>query len=421
MIKKFFKTNNKNIILFIFTLAFVSLALGLSNMVFSNYFKDAYSVTSYQRGLIEFPRELPGILSLLVIAVLSYLGDIRIAVIAQTLSFLGIMALGFLTPMFTVMAVFLFVNSMGMHLFFPLEKSIGMSLIEDKRTIGRWLGTFGGVKTAFNLVAALIVFFGFRFGLFSFTTKIKWIFILSGAFTLVALILLITLNKRIGAAVQSHRKIKLVFDKDYKFYYILAVLYGAQKQIALVFGPWVLIEILSKGADTLSVLNMLGGFACMFFIPAVGRYIDKIGIKKMLYFDAITFIGVYVLYGVVSGMFAMGKLALVGLPVFLAYGLYVLDMMSESMDIIRVSYLRAIAKSETDITHTLTTGMSMDHVVSILCAYLGGIVWTHFGPQYVFYGAAALSLTNLAVAVFVKIDHPVHTNPADIELEEMPE
>ena len=421
MLRKFFKTNNKNIIIFIFTLAFVSLALGLSNIVFSNYFKEAYNVTSYQRGLIEFPRELPGILSLLVIAFLSFLGDIRVSIIAQTLSFIGIMALGFLTPMFAVMTIFLFINSMGMHLFMPLEKSIGMSLIEDKRTIGKWLGTFGGVKTAFNLVAGLIVFFGFRFVLFSFTTNIKWIFVVSGGFTLIALLLLVSLNKRIGAAVQTHRKIKLVFDKDYKFYYILAVLYGAQKQIALVFGPWVLIEILTKGADTISVLNMLGGFACMFFVPAVGRYIDKIGIKKMLYFDAITFIAVYVLYGFISGLFADGKLALVGLPVFLAYGLYVLDMMSESMDIIRVSYLRSIAKSEMDITHTLTTGMSMDHVVSILCAYLGGIVWTNYGPQYVFYAAAFISLANLAVAALVKIDHPVHIEPKELSLDELGE
>ncbi|MEX1307116.1 MAG: MFS transporter, partial [Eubacteriales bacterium] len=150
MLRKFFKTDNKNIIIFIFALAFVSLALGLSNIVFSNYFKEAYDVTSYQRGLIEFPRELPGILSLLVIAALSFLGDIRVSIIAQTLSFIGIMALGFLTPMFTVMTIFLFVNSMGMHLFMPLEKSIGMSLIKDKNTVGKWLGTFGGVKTAFN-------------------------------------------------------------------------------------------------------------------------------------------------------------------------------------------------------------------------------------------------------------------------------
>ncbi len=418
MLKKIFKTDNQNIITFILTLAFVSLALGLSNIVFSNYFKEAYHVNSFQRGLIEFPRELPGILSLLVIAALSFLGDIRISIIAQTLSFIGIMALGFLTPIFVVMTLFLFINSLGMHLFFPLEKSIGMSLIKDKSRIGKWLGTFGGVKTAFNLVAGLIVFFGFRFGVFSFTTNIKWIFVLSGAFSLVALALLVSLNKRIGPAVQTHRKIKLVFDKDYKFYYILAVLYGAQKQIALVFGPWVLIEILSKGADTLSVLNMLGGFACMFFIPAIGRMIDRMGVKKMLYFDAVSFIIVYVLYGIVSGMFSDGKLALVGLPVFFAYGLYVLDMMSESMDIIRVTYLRSIAKSELDITHTLTTGMSMDHVVSILCAYLGGIVWTNFGPQYVFYAAAFLSLTNLAVAIMVKIEHPVHTTPADIALEE---
>lgn len=406
MLRRFFKTDNKNIIIFIIAIAAVSLALGLSNIVFSNYFKDAYNVTPYQRGLIELPRELPGILCLLVIGALTFLGDIRVAIIAQVLSFIGIMAMGFLTPMFAIMTLYLAINSLGMHMFFPLENAIGMSLIKDKKTIGKWLGTYGGVRTAFRLVAGLIVFIGFSLGVFSFTAPVKWVFIVSGGFTLIALGLLVMLNKRISKSVQSHKKIKLVFDKDYKLYYILAVLFGAQKQIAIVFGPWVLIDILSKGAETLSVLNMLGGLVCMFFIPFIGRLIDKLGVKKLLYFDAISFIVVYILYGIISGMFANGSLAMIGIPVLLAYGLYILDMMSESMDLIRVSYLRSIAKSESDITHTLTTGMSMDHVVSIICAYLGGIVWTKFGPQYVFYIAAAISVANLVVAKMVKIEHP---------------
>jgi hypothetical protein len=407
MIKKFLKGKNTNIILFIIITAIVSLATGLSNTVFSNYFKDAYDVTAYQRGLLEFPRELPGLLCLLVIGFGSFLGDIRLAIIAQVFSFLGIMALGLLTPTFTIMSIYLFVNSMGMHMYMPLKDSIGISLVNDKSKVGKRLGQYGGVRTAFRMVAGLIVFFGFRFGFFSFTSQIKWVFVISGLFSLIGLFLFVLLNKRVGAKVQSHKKIKLVFDKDYKFYYILAVLFGAQKQIIIVFGPWVLIDLLSKGADTISVLNMIGGFICMLFIPAVGRWIDKYGVKKMLYLDAVSFIIVYVAYGVISGMFSTGYLPMIGIPVIIAYGLYILDMMSESMDLIRVSYLRNIAKSDADITHTLSTGISMDHVVSIICAYLGGIVWTKFGPQYVFYIAAALSLINLYVATQVK-ENPVN-------------
>jgi len=195
---------------------------------------------------------------------------------------------------------------------------------------------------------------------------------------------------------------KLRFNKKYKYYYILAILYGAQKQIAMVFGPWVLIDLLSKGADTISVLSIISGFVCIFFIPAIGKLIDRLGVKKMLYADAISFIIVYVLYGIMSGLFYNNMIPRVGIPLFIAYCLYILDMMSESMHIVRTSYLKSIVESDNDIVHTLSTGMSMDHVVSILCAYLGGVIWIKFGPQYVFFFAALLSLLNVFVAFKVK-------------------
>jgi hypothetical protein len=40
----------------------------------------------------------------------------------------------------------------------------------------------------------------------------------------------------------------------------------------------------------------------------------------------------------------------------------------------------------------------MDHFVSIICAYAGGIVWINFGPQYIFFLAGTLSFVNLYVA-----------------------
>ena len=81
----------------------------------------------------------------------------------------------------------------------------------------------------------------------------------------------------------------------------------------------------------------------------------------------------------------------------------ILDRMSTQMGLIRTVYLRTIAVTPADVTPTLSLGLSMDHVVSILCAYAGGIVWTVAGPQWLFYLAAALSLVNLWVAIRVKL------------------
>ncbi len=391
------KNMKKEIIVYFFILALTALGLGLSDGVFSNYFKDAYNVNAFQRGLIEFPRELPGILSIVVVSFLSFLGDVRIGIIAQLLSFIGIMFLGFLTPSFAVMLIFLFINSMGMHLFFPLSDSLGISLIKGE-DVGKRMGQYKGVSTAFSMIASVIVFLGFRLGVFSLTSKIKTIFVISAVFFSAVFILFLYMNRLIKTPTKENRKLKLIFRREYKYYYVLAIMNGVQKQIMAVFGPWVLIDLLSKKADTLAVLGIIGSFIGIFFIPALGRWLDRYGIRKLLYADAISFIGVYISYGLLTSGFSTGFFATAGIPVMLTFGLVILDRMSMQMGMIRIIYLRSIAIEKSDITPTLSLGMSMDHIVSIICAYIGGLVWTSFGPQYIFFFAAGLSVINLVVA-----------------------
>ena len=128
---------------------------------------------------------------------------------------------------------------------------------------------------------------------------------------------------------------------------------------------------------------------------------DKFGVKNMLYLDAVSFIGVYLIYGFLSMGYVNGNVSTVGYGVLFAYIIFIFDKMSTQMGIIRTVYLRKIAVKPTDVTPTLTLGQSMDHFVSIICAYLGGIVWTVWGPQYIFFLAAGLSLINLYVAIKV--------------------
>ncbi|PAB58781.1 MFS transporter [Anaeromicrobium sediminis] len=390
-------------------IALTALALGFSHNVISNYFKEAYDITAYQRGLIEFPRELPGVLVIFIIAILSSFSDIRIAMVAQILSIIGIGVLGFITPPFAIMLIFIFINSLGMHMFMPVQDSIGMSLIKDEN-IGKKMGQYKGVMTSFTMIASIIVFVGFRTGFFSFTTKIKWIFIISAIILGIVLVLLMVLQSLIKEPIKSSKKINFVFRKKYKYYYALVVMWGVQKQIMIVYGPWVLIDILNKRADTLAILNIIGAFVGMFFIPAVGKWIDKYGLKKLLYVDALSFIFVYLTYGLLSAGFASKSLATVGIPVLFAYTLFIVDKMSTQMGMIRTIYLRSIAVKTSDIRPTLSLGLSIDHIVSITCAYLGGIVWSLWGPQYIFFLAASLSLVNLYVASRVEDDRMVKSS-----------
>lgn len=391
----------KNLYLFFAALAAVSIAVGFSEGLFSNYFKDVYHVDGFGRGFIELPRELPGVIVFFLISVLTFFGDITFAIIAQGLSALGLAALGFLSPPFAVMLVFLFVSSLGTHLYMPLQDSIGMTLAEPDK-LGKRMGQFAGVRFAFLTIAGAVVYLLFHFGVFSFLKPTKWTFVVAAFFYLVAVTLLLKLKRNVGEVRHPRKKIKFIFRRQYRYYYLLAIVFGVQKQVMLVFGPWVLIETLSQQVDTIVLLGIVASLLGMFFMPQIGKWIDRFGVKKLLYVDAFSFIAVYLCYGLLTQFFNTGLIAKVGLPVILTGALFVIDRLSSQMGIIRTVYLKSIAICKEDVTPTLSLAMMLDHIVSIIVALIGGLLWVTFGSQYIFYAVAVLSLVNLVVAIVVK-------------------
>jgi ABC-type phosphate transport system permease subunit len=129
---------------------------------------------------------------------------------------------------------------------------------------------------------------------------------------------------------------------------------------------------------------------------------DHFGIKRMMYLDALTFIGVYIVYGFVVWGITAGLLPNHGLAVGAVYLLFVLDRLSMQIGMVNAIYLRSIAWNNDEVTSTLSMGISLDHMVSILAAIAGGFVWTRLGSQWVFFLAAAFSLGNVYVAIRVQ-------------------
>ena len=393
----------QEMLLFFIMISAAALGNGLSDSVYSNYFKEAYNVTATQRALIEIPRELPGLLCALIIASLSMLGDVKISLIAQVLACAGLTALGLFTPSYGVMLIFLFINSMGMHLFMPLSDSIGMALAESGQ-VGRRIGQYASLKMMFGFAAGLTVFFGFRFSWFSFHTPVNLLFLLGAGAFVIAILAAALLVRHEAASKPVRRRTRLVFRKQYRWFYLLTMLHGVQKQIAYVFGAWVIVDLLLKGADIMSLLLIVTSFISIFFMRAIGRWIDRYGIRRMMFLDAFTFIFIYIIYGFIVWGITARVLPDAGWPVLFIYALFVLDRLSMQIGVVKSVYLRQIAVTKEEITNVLSTGISLDHIVSILAAQLSGLVWTFLGPQWVFFLAAFFSLGNLFVATQVRRD-----------------
>ena len=129
------------VVVFTLVVCLSAIAGGLGSATFSNYFKEVYHVDSAQRGFLEIPRESPGVLCALIISALAGFSDIGIAAVSQVLVMVGLMVMGAFSPSYGMMMIFLFIQSLGMHLFMPLNDAISMDLAREGE-VGKTLGNF---------------------------------------------------------------------------------------------------------------------------------------------------------------------------------------------------------------------------------------------------------------------------------------
>jgi len=401
--EEFQKRIKTAIFIFMLVSACAGFYIGVTDTIFANYFKEAYGATAQQRGILEIPREMPGIAVLFIITALSFLRDFRMAIIAQVFGIVGLVVLGFFQPAFGIMIIFLFTFSLGLHMFIPLGDSIGLSLT-TKSNMGRILGRFNSARMAFSMVAGIVCFFGFRSEFFDFDTPVLIFLICAGAF-LACAVLLIIMRSKVGREMESRTEVsKLVFRKEYMRYYVICAIFGSRKQIMFAFSPWVLIELLGFKADSMSLLGVIGAFIGIFFIPFVGRLIDRYGSRLVMMIEAGCFVAIYIAYGLLSKWVNEQTAVVTGIVLFFVYLLYICDRMTMQFYMVRSIYLKSIAIKPEDVTPSLSTGMAIDHVLAVISALLCGMVWDAWGPEYVFVIAAILSAANFMVAFGIKKD-----------------
>lgn len=387
-----YKLKNKELILFMLASAFIGVSQSIDASVFNNFLSDTFRLTVSQRTILEFPRELPGFLVVFVSGALLFLGDVRIASLANMLAAFGMFGLGHFSSDFYVMMMWMTVYSMGQHLFIPMSSSIGMNLAEDGN-LGKVLGKINGLNTAAYLLTSIVTALLFRY------VKVNY----SIAFTVGALafmgscllILFMVPNK------PKNKVRKLFFRKEYKLFYWLNILYGARKQIFITFGPWVLIKVFSQGVSTFAVLGFFIAGIGIVFKPFVGSMIDKKGEKFVLAAEAVALIIICAGYAFAEDMsraFGTGDAAL-----FIICGCYVIDQLLNAVTIARATYLKKIAVSPEDVSPTLSMGTSIDHAVSMVVPWLGSLVWNAFSYKYVFILGVLIAVGNLIITRYINI------------------
>ncbi len=385
-IQAWIKDTDRNYLIFLLASVFLGIGQSIDGATLTNYLKENFQMLILERSALEFPRELPGLLVAFVIASLYFLGDIRIAVIANVLAAIGMFSLGIIPPDFSLVVIAIFIYSMGQHIYMPLSNSIGMSFASSKE-LGRKLGQVSAANTAALVISGAILWALFKFFHITYTTSFS-----IGA---VAFLISAILFSMIKPAATHKKQIRYIFRKEYRLYYWLCILYGARKQIFITFGPWVLVDIFKEPITTMALLFLIVSIIGIFAKPFIGYLIDKTGEKIVLSGEAIAFFFVCLGYAFAEDLFSnVFALLLVNIC-------YILDQTLSSVSMARATYLKKIALAEEDVSPTLSLGTSIDHIVTMFLPIIGGLVWYNNGAhgyKYVFLGGAFIAVINLLSA-----------------------
>jgi MFS family permease len=391
---------------FLCVLALSGIAYGLYRGIQDNYLSEILHVTPFERGIVEFFRETPGLLVVLLLALMYRFSDSRIFKIGTGLMAAGLIGLlvscgNFFSTKATVV-LFMVIFSTGEHIIMPVRATISLDLaLRDKA--GASLGVTSALSQAGQIAGFVVVT-----GLFFLFTRLGFarldparyraVFALSAALISASVFTALALKE---TTLKSRRR-RFYFAKKFTTFYMLEVFYGARKQIFLTFAPYVMIRV--YGADT-SIISLLlaicAGFGII-FSPLIGRVIDKLGYKFVMVTDTLILIVVCLLYGFAHRIFPTGIAFIVVCASFVLDSIISLASMASNI------YVQKIASNQEEITATLSTGISVNHFISIFIALMGGWIWEAAGIELLFSLSAFLGLLNSIYAATIKKEEEQH-------------
>ena len=136
--------------------------------------------------------------------------------------------------------------------------------------------------------------------------------------------------------------------------------------------------------------------ACSLLSPVVGRIIDRVGYKTVMVADTLILVIVCFFYGFAHHF----------LPMKVAYLVccvnYILDAIISMASMASNVYVQDLAETAEEVPVTISTGVSINHLISIFIALFGGWIWKTLGIELLFMISAVLGLCNSAYAATIK-------------------
>ena len=365
------------------------LAAGLYRGVLDNFLAEVVAMGEMDKGITEFFRELPGIALVLILAIFYMFSAETMYKIGALVMLIGMGMHAVLpaTKVLTTLAICVF--SLGDHIQLGMKSTLTLEYAKPGKG-----GAAQGVQSSVSQVGTLIGYFVIVlvFSLITDNQPYRLFFVIS---TLLIGISAVFSMKLTGKSEADKNKRRFYFHKKYKKYYMLEMFYGARKQVFITFGPYLLILFYGANAATISLLFAVSAITCFFAAPVVGRLIDKLGYKTIMVTDTLLLVVVCFFYGFSHHLFPKDVAFIV------CCVNYILDAMISLGSMASNNYVQVLSDNADEVKATISTGVSINHVITIFIALFGGWIWQTLGIEVLFIASAILGLCNSAYAASI--------------------
>ncbi|ANQ47790.1 MFS transporter [Flammeovirga sp. MY04] len=358
----------------------IATALGFQGWrtLFNNFAVDQIGLNGFDIGAIQSFREVPGFLVVTALFFLMFIREDKFASISIIVMGIGIGITG-LFPSFWGLMYTTLIMSIGFHYFETSNQSLTLqsfSKLESPHVMARLRSIMAFTNIAIG---------GAIYGL-TFITDFKNIYLLIGIIVVIAGGWALFQNPIHKDAVPQHKK--MIFKTKYWLFYVLNLLSGARRQVFVVFAVLLLVEKYDFTIQEITILFVLNNIVSMYFNPIIARLLNKYGERKMLSFEYISLILVFLCYATVENRWVVA-------------GLYVIDHIFFSFSIGIKTYFQKTADPK-DIAPSMAVGFTINHVVAVFLPLLGGWIWLQ-DWTLPFYGGAFLCVLSLAFTQFMKV------------------
>ena len=376
--------------LFFLSLLTAGISYGIYKGVIDNYLAGVVAIGELDRGVVEFFRELPGLVLVVILAVLYTFSAEKLYQLGAVIMLLGMGMLSVVSPTKILVTLAICIHSLGEHIQLGMKSTISLEYSRPGCG-GQALGYQSAVSQIGTLVGCGVIIVSFLF--LGDRKPFRVFFLIS------ALVLAVSMFTSFGLTSQSQTdaaKRRFYFRRKYTKYYMLEVFYGARKQVFLTFGPYVLILFYGASASVISLLFAASAILSFFLSPVVGRIIDRLGYKIVMVADTLILVLVCICYGFAHHVFPKE------IAFYVCCVNYVLDSIISLASMASNVYVQDISDNSDQVKATISTGISVNHMISVVIALFGGWIWSKLGIETLFILSAVLGLCNSAYAATIK-------------------